>query len=448
MSRIRRSLAPLLAAHAANPDLLVTKTADTADGHCDSDCSLREAIQLANATPGPTRILLPPDNYHLSIPPERNEFGNIIDENGSANGDLDIRGNLTIVGGANIIADRMDRVMDVLPGASVEINGPSLINGQQPFGGGGLLIEHDATVTFRHGSIADNLAGGLDDAVGFGGGIVNYGTLTIESAIIAFNKVERGSGSGPPSYGGAIYNVGKLVVRETQFIGNHANDRNDGGFGGAIYNESDALILRSLFRGNGVSRNGSGTAILNGRGATLRMVNSTVTEGDVEGSLPLGAVTNGDASGARRPVMRLVNVTIAKNASHGLLNYGFLSISNSIIAGNRNPLDPAPPERNCLNASPDAVFTQKGLLLSTDLFTNCEADIVVANADVFTKVLYPLGGNNWPIDSFAIRRHSPAADAGVGQCPSTDQRRVTRPRDGDGDGVAICDLGAYERPKP
>ena len=34
--------------------LAVTKTADTDDGSCDADCSLREAIAAANAAPGST----------------------------------------------------------------------------------------------------------------------------------------------------------------------------------------------------------------------------------------------------------------------------------------------------------------------------------------------------------------------------------------------------------
>lgn len=37
----------------------VTKTADTADGVCNADCSLREAVIAANAAPGDDEITLP-----------------------------------------------------------------------------------------------------------------------------------------------------------------------------------------------------------------------------------------------------------------------------------------------------------------------------------------------------------------------------------------------------
>ena len=45
-------LAPLSQASAANPDIVVTKFTDSFDGVCNADCSLREAVQFANQTPG------------------------------------------------------------------------------------------------------------------------------------------------------------------------------------------------------------------------------------------------------------------------------------------------------------------------------------------------------------------------------------------------------------
>jgi len=67
----------------------VTKTADTNDGACDADCSLREAIIAANAAAGPDMITLPAGTYTLS------RTG--IDDT-AVNGDLDVTGPLTING--------------------------------------------------------------------------------------------------------------------------------------------------------------------------------------------------------------------------------------------------------------------------------------------------------------------------------------------------------------
>ena len=41
----------------------VTKTADTLDGVCDDDCSLREAVVAANALPGKDFVLAGPGVY-------------------------------------------------------------------------------------------------------------------------------------------------------------------------------------------------------------------------------------------------------------------------------------------------------------------------------------------------------------------------------------------------
>jgi hypothetical protein len=55
----------------------------------------------------------------------------------------------------------------------------------------------------------------------------------------------------------------------------------------------------------------------------------------------------------------------------------------------------------------------------------------------------PLAGN---VYGMQLLSNSPAIDAGDhAACPATDITGLVRPIDGDGDGSAVCDLGAYER---
>src|SRR5690348_16785670 len=57
----------VLAGAASAETFTVTKTGDTADGKCDADCSLREAVIAANATEAPDTIVVPSGTYQLSI---------------------------------------------------------------------------------------------------------------------------------------------------------------------------------------------------------------------------------------------------------------------------------------------------------------------------------------------------------------------------------------------
>jgi len=59
-------------------------------------------------------------------------------------------------------------------------------------------------------------------------------------------------------------------------------------------------------------------------------------------------------------------------------------------------------------------------------------------------MLLPLAYNGGATPTHALARRSPAIDAGGDDCLPTDQRGVARPQDGNGDGVAKCDIGAYE----
>lgn len=85
----------------------------------------------------------------------------------------------------------------------------------------------------------------IRNGVAAGGGIINWGTLTISSSTIRGNF----AASSYSAVGGGIYNSGKLAINNSTLYGNSASDFNGGG-GGGIYNDGTAKINNSTFSGN------------------------------------------------------------------------------------------------------------------------------------------------------------------------------------------------------
>ena len=162
-------------------DFAVTKTADTADGACDADCSLREAIVAANAHPGADRILLGAGlTYTLTRGPA-DAPGAIV----PGTGDLDITDALTIEGnGATIDAAGLDRALDIEGTFIVTISNLTIRNGAVSGFlslGGGLYIK-SATVTLTNSTVLQSstvLESGVRDA---GGGIAAVGSFNAARA--------------------------------------------------------------------------------------------------------------------------------------------------------------------------------------------------------------------------------------------------------------------------
>src|SRR6266853_1981477 len=289
--------------HAAT--FVVNTTADTADavpgdGICaDSGgaCSLRAAVQEANALAGPDTIQLSAATYVLS---------GAAGDDAALSGDLDITGDLTLTGAgtASTIIDGggVDRVLDIDPsGAGVSVT--------------------IANLTVRDGNAAGEA----------GGGIRNRGTLSLNNVTLSANS----SGIN----GGGLLNLGTLTLTNTTVSGNTA-----GTDGGGIYNGGGGTltITASTLSGNSASRaGGNGGGIFNASAATATLTNVTVSGNSANSGG--GGVFNSGGTGT------LVNVTLGDNAATaggGISNIaGTTTLTNTLIAGstggnlsNRDPL--------------------------------------------------------------------------------------------------------------
>ncbi len=255
------------AANAAT--FLVSKMADTNDGVCDADCSLREAVIAANAAAGADTIVLPTGTFQLTIPDTDEDF--------AVNGDLDIRDELALngLGTAATIVDGNDatRVLHLLTNAPVSIRDLAIRNASTS--GFGAAIHHTGagTVTLSNLLVSDNVAGGFGGAVNnnssgaisiqtstisrnttqgssFGGGINNNWTGSIS---IADSVVSENTAGG---WGGGVNNnwTGTIGITGSELSDNHAT-----GWGGGINNNDDGTVTIALTTITGNSaENGGG----------------------------------------------------------------------------------------------------------------------------------------------------------------------------------------------
>jgi CSLREA domain-containing protein len=172
----------------------VTKIADTNDGFCDTDCSLREAIAAANAASSDDVIEF---QGPIFTSPQTIVLGGTVLE-------VENNGTLTINGtGANslaISANSLSRVF-FFQGAAVTLNSVTVRDGKIPGNGDGAgIFNNYGTVIINNSTIIDNFANepGFQNS---GGGIFNRGTMTVNNSIIRHN-IANTEGGGIANGGG------------------------------------------------------------------------------------------------------------------------------------------------------------------------------------------------------------------------------------------------------
>lgn len=304
---------------------------------------------------------------------------------------------------------------------------------------GGAIYNESGTVTVKNSSILQN------SATASGGAIYNYNsgaTMTLTDVDLNMNTA--------PGNGGAIANYlgPTLTLSDSISSQNHANN------GGFIWNGQDAHVtLNDAMLDNNTAVT-SGGGLYNSQSSTSALLtnvtikNSTAPDGAAiynESSasatltnVTLGANTashfGGGLSNTNGASATLTNVTLSSNsASAGgdLYNTGTATLKNTILAN-------ATAGGNC---GGNVVISHGHNL---DSANNCA--LTGSHDQINTDPqLMPLGPNGGIADTFALPKTSPAVDKGANKgCPTTDERGKNRPFDGDGNGKAVCDIGAYE----
>ncbi|MEX2238471.1 MAG: choice-of-anchor Q domain-containing protein [Dehalococcoidia bacterium] len=385
-----------------------------------NDCSLREAILEANATPGTAdQITLRAGRYNLT------RVGV-----GAGSGDLDIVGPLTIVGGSGqtvIDANDIDRVFEVDCAAScrVEFNRLKIMDGLSTGGGaGGIMNGTNSTLMLRNSIVTSNSASGPES---FGAGILNLGDLTVLKSTVSFNV-----GDGELAYGGGIFNNGPEIAVVDSTVSN-----NTALAGGGVYvTGGSAFINRSAIIANTATGSMGGGGIYSANSLVLR--NSTLSGNSADG---VEANGGGLLSGGFGPVT-IENATVKDNTSGGLGDgiyhhsnvNGSLSYKHTIFDNVGNPGD-----ENCAALYP-TVLSSLGKNIFTD--DSCPKDST-SDFPYFTDPkLGPLRDNGGLSLTHAPQPGSPALNGGsvnsVDCAGPRDQRGQLRPVG------AYCDIGAFE----
>jgi CSLREA domain-containing protein len=398
--------------------LLVTTTFDTNDGSCGTTCSVRDAVGAANSG---DIVVIPAGVYTLSL------------------GEVMITVPLTLAGA----------------GATTTI----LQAAATPFTAGHRLFE--ITVATGDVSLTDLTLqnGSVKDPSAKGGAVLwlnGAGNLAFTGCRLLFNEANADEPmNGGVSAGGALYfgSTGALSIAESTVADNQATARGATGFGGAIDAgaiasfASTTSIVRSTVARNHVLATGP---VANGAGAggamfvgATTLTNSTITENEVVASAGSGGGIFGgplDVSSST-----ITDNTVTANAASGGGLFGAGTLRNSIVAN------------NLVKGLPDdcsGSFTSGGYNFISDdtCFAPSTGDQVGTVAMPIDPLLGPLANNGGPTQTRALAPLSPAVDGGnpngcrddTGTLLLVCQRGFPRTVDGNGDGTAVCDIGAFE----
>jgi len=360
------------------------------DGRCRAAnglCTLRAAVQEANALSRHTAILVNPGVYKLT------RHG--LDDTGDR-GDLDLHFDGEVVGAGQartiVDGDGADRVFDLH--TAVERVAHLAVRGGVATDGAGGGIRSTPLDYLEYLYVTDNsaVAGDAADS-GFGGGIA-ASDGTIRYSTIAYNNAQNG--------GGVWYHGAQASSGSDLLLHNHAT-----GDGGGMYFAADNTFVTNMT----VSGNTAGG---HGGGLYLAAPGSYGPSGFGAMTIASNSAPTGGAGGIWR-------APVGESGSD--------VVEGSIVSGNAHGdcggAGPLASQGSNLDGDGTCGFTHAGDLSATD------------------PMLGPVADNGGPTMTRSLGTGSPAIDAWPCSgsdflAPAVDQRGAPRPQ---GDG---CDIGAFE----
>ncbi len=322
------------------------------------------------------------------------------------------------------------RAMSVSTGCVLDLRNVTIRNGFSQTGGG---ILNYGTLVLKDSGVLSNEANLI---YGYGGGLYNAGTATLERCTFSFNKAH---GDGTPSagtgYGAGIYcaNGSILTATDCALVANRAYgtinyDSRDGGsgYGGAIYNNGGTVTLTS---------------------STLGTNSATGAWAGYNGGHGMGGAIYAKGTTTIRSCTVVDNVAQQGGATMGgpYLGYGggiyidsgaAVSIDNTIIARNTASTE-GPDCRGAITAAGRNLLGSG----SNCTISGASADVIIAADPGLTG----LGLNGGTTPTCIPLFGSPVIDQGSSNgVPSFDQLGTVRPIDGSFDGQAQADIGACE----
>ncbi len=354
-------------------------------------------------------------------------------------------------------------IYQAFTGATLHISNTLIAENYSPGDGGGIynsggyVAIHDVHMndnsTQRFGGGIENSAGQLtvqnsqilsNTALVRGGGIDNTGLLTVTHSTISYNEALSPTIPNATGQGGGISNVlsGTAVLDNVVIAHNHTAVS-----GAGIWNDSQLSMWRTAVDGNSASSGfGTGGGIVNSSGATLQVIESTISRNAVIASG--GGIQNAGT-------LTITNSTISGNHANGggglynqdtaFIEFSTLSENGALAGGNLNGAAGTISMTHTLIADFDGganCFWAAATIVSLDynIASDDSCPLSQANDLPNTDVLLgPLQDNDGPTETHALLSGSPAIDAGdLAACPTTDQRGYGRPFG------PTCDRGAYE----